>query len=52
MNNPGGPEMLEHVERPEPMPSRGEAIVEIAFAGVNFMDIGVRRGTIWAEIPI
>jgi NADPH2:quinone reductase len=29
----------------------GEALVEIAFAGVNFMDIGVRQGTAWTAIP-
>jgi NADPH2:quinone reductase len=29
----------------------GQALVEIAFAGVNFMDIGVRQGTVWNETP-
>jgi NADPH2:quinone reductase len=26
-------------------------LVEIAFAGVNFMDIGVRQGMAWTEVP-
>jgi NADPH2:quinone reductase len=43
--------MLEYIERPDPVPSPGEALVEIAFAGVNFMDIGVRQGTIWTKVP-
>jgi len=42
---------LEHVERPDPVAGQGEALVEVAFAGVNFMDIGVRRGTVWADMP-
>ena len=49
MNGNGGCEMLEYVERPDPAPGPGEALVEIAFAGVNFMDIGVRQGTVWAD---
>jgi NADPH2:quinone reductase len=51
MNRTGGPETLEHVERPHPVAGPGQALVEIAFAGVNFMDIGVRQGTIWSETP-
>ena len=50
MNGAGGRDMLEYVERPDPVPGRGEALVEIAFAGVNFMDIGVRQGMAWAEV--
>ena len=51
MNGIGGREMLEYVERPDPVPGPGEALVEIAFAGVNFMDIGVRQGMAWTELP-
>jgi NADPH:quinone reductase len=51
MNNTGGREMMEHVERPDPVAGPGQALVEIAFAGVNFMDIGVRQGTGWTEMP-
>jgi len=47
MNGTGGPEMLECVERPEPVAGRGEALVEISYAGVNFMDVGVRQGMAW-----
>jgi NADPH:quinone reductase len=46
-----GRKMLEYVERPEPTPGPGEALVEIAYAGVNFMDIGVRQGKGWTDIP-
>ena len=51
MNGTGGREVLEYVERPDPVAGPGQALVEIAFAGVNFMDIGVRQGTVWNEMP-
>jgi NADPH2:quinone reductase len=51
MTGPGGPEMMEVVERREPVPGPGEALVEVAFAGVNFMDIGVRHGMAWTDRP-
>jgi NADPH2:quinone reductase len=51
MSRPGGPEVLEMVDRPEPIPGPGEALVETAAAGVNFMDTGVRRGLFWTEMP-
>jgi NADPH:quinone reductase len=51
MNGVGGREMLKYVERPEPVAGPDHALVEIAFAGVNFMDIGVRQGMAWNETP-
>jgi NADPH2:quinone reductase len=51
MNGTGGREVLEPVERPDPTVGPGQALVEIAFAGVNFMDIGVRQGVAWTETP-
>jgi NADPH2:quinone reductase len=51
MTRLGGAEVLQVVDRPEPVPGPGEALVEIAAAGVNFMDIGVRRGLAWTDTP-
>jgi NADPH2:quinone reductase len=51
MNGTGAREMLEHVERPDPVAGPGQALVDIAFAGVNFMDIGVRQGMAWTDTP-
>jgi NADPH:quinone reductase len=51
MNGTGGREMLEHVERPDPVAGPGQALVGITFAGVNFMDIGVRQGMAWTDSP-
>jgi NADPH2:quinone reductase len=51
MTGTGSREVLEYVERPDPTPGPGEALVEVAYAGVNFMDIGVRQGMAWNEVP-
>src|SRR5215470_13385970 len=51
MTREGGPEVMAVVELPEPVAGPGEAVVEIAAAGVNFMDIGVRHGMAWTEMP-
>jgi NADPH:quinone reductase len=40
----GGPEVLEVAERPDPSPGPGQLLVELAAAGVNFMDIYQREG--------
>lgn len=53
MTETGGADVLELVDAPEPHPAPGpgEVLVEIAVAGVNFMDIGVREGMAWTEMP-
>ncbi|MFY0576577.1 quinone oxidoreductase family protein [Cystobacter fuscus] len=51
MTRQGGPEVMALVERPEPVAGPGEVLVEIAAAGVNFMDTGVRRGLAWSDMP-
>ncbi|MBW9113711.1 quinone oxidoreductase [Rhizobium cauense] len=50
MNSIGGADVLEFVERPEPVAGPGHVVVDIAAAGVNFMDIGVRQGMAWTEM--
>lgn len=40
----GGPEVLQLVELPEPEAGRGQVVVEIAAAGVNYMDVTQRLG--------
>jgi len=51
INGAGGCETLEHVERPDPVTGPSQALVEVAAAGVNFMDIGVRRGVLGTDVP-
>jgi NADPH2:quinone reductase len=48
---PGEPEELQPLELPERHPGPGQALVELSAAGVNFMDMGVRRGQFWKEMP-
>jgi NADPH2:quinone reductase len=41
----GGPEVLRYVDLPDPVAEPGQAIVQIAYAGVNYGDTSLRRGT-------
>jgi NADPH2:quinone reductase len=45
----GGPEKLELVELPDPVPGEGEVVVEIARAGVNFADTHATQNDYLAE---
>lgn len=44
ISNPGPPDVLRAVERPDPTPAAGEVRVRVAAAGVNRPDILQRRG--------
>jgi NADPH2:quinone reductase len=44
VHTPGGPEAMRYEEVPEPTPGRGEAVVRIEAAGVNFIDVYFRTG--------
>jgi NADPH:quinone reductase len=39
----GGPEVLSHVEVPDPTPGEGEVLVEVSRAGINFADTHATR---------
>lgn len=47
----GGPEVLEHVELADPEPGPGELLVDVAAAGVNFIDTYQRRGIYPLDLP-
>jgi len=51
MSSPGGIEVLTLIDAAEPRADMGQVLVEVAAAGVNFMDTGVRRGQFWTEMP-
>ncbi len=51
MTRTGDVGALAYVERPDLVAGRGMVLVQIAVAGVNFMDIGVRQGMAWNEMP-
>jgi NADPH2:quinone reductase len=44
ISEPGGPEVLRIVDRPEPSPGPGEVLIEVAAAGVNRPDLMQREG--------
>ena len=47
----GGPEVLEPAERPAPEPGPGEVLIDVAAAGVNFIDVYYRKGAYEQELP-
>jgi NADPH2:quinone reductase len=47
----GGPEALTYTERDDPKPGHGEVLVEVAAAGVNFIDIYHREGRYPLPVP-
>jgi NADPH2:quinone reductase len=48
----GGPEVLEPTDLPDPEPGEGEALVEVAAVGVNFIDTYFRDGIYPAPLPL
>ena len=51
VQQPGGVEALQLVDIPDPMPKPNEAVIKIAAAGVNFIDIYLREGRYKAPLP-
>ncbi|MFG1751761.1 quinone oxidoreductase family protein [Streptosporangium sandarakinum] len=47
----GGPEALTYTEHPDPVPNPGEALVDVAAAGVNFIDVYHRMGRYPLSLP-
>ncbi len=48
----GGPEVLEPAELPDPRPGAGEVVVDVAAAGVNFIDTYQRSGLYPLPLPV
>ena len=48
----GGPEVLELVELPDPVPGPGQIRIRVHAVGVNPIDWKVRRGMIGGELPL
>ncbi len=44
ITRPGGPEVLELVERPDPVPGLAECLIRVAASGVNRPDVLQRKG--------
>ncbi|HTJ64864.1 MAG TPA: quinone oxidoreductase [Alphaproteobacteria bacterium] len=48
----GEADVLKVATVPVPQPAPGEALVKVAYAGVNFADVWMRRGAIGAAMPV
>ena len=48
----GGPEVLQVVELPDPQPGPTDAVVDVAAAGVNFIDTYQRGGRYRVPLPV
>lgn len=51
MDRTGGPEVLEWRELPDPTPAAGQVVVEVAAAGLNFIDTYQRSGLYPVALP-
>jgi NADPH2:quinone reductase len=51
VTQPGGPEAMELVELPVPLPKANEAVVKLYASGVNFIDVYLREGRYKAPPP-
>jgi len=51
VKQPGGPEAMELVELPVPVPMANEAVVKLAASGVNFIDVYNREGRYKVPLP-
>ncbi|TFV58953.1 quinone oxidoreductase [Mycobacterium sp. PS03-16] len=47
----GGPEVLTHVEKPQPTPGPGQVLIKAEAIGVNFIDTYFRSGLYPREVP-
>jgi NADPH2:quinone reductase len=52
VKQPGGPEAMELVDLPVPVPKANEAVVKLAASGVNFIDVYFREGRYKAPLPV
>src|SRR5690606_34646344 len=52
MSRYGGPEVLEVAEAPRPAPAADQVLVRVAYAGVNFADVTLRRSGEAAPQPL
>ncbi|GII84141.1 quinone oxidoreductase [Sphaerisporangium siamense] len=51
VTTPGGSDALDYAEVPDPVPGAGEVLVDVAAAGVNFIDVYRREGRYPIKTP-
>lgn len=47
----GGPEVLQYTDVEAPAPSKEQLLIDVSFAGINFIDTYFRSGTYPADLP-
>ena len=52
IQNTGGPEVLQLVELPIPVPGPGQVLIRVEAVGVNFIEIYFRKGQYKATMPL
>ena len=52
MTRTGGPEVLEYVDVPDPVPGPGDVLIDVESIGINFIDTYVRRGMYPRPLPL
>lgn len=52
MHKTGGPEVLELVDLPIPVPGPGQVLIKVAATGINFIETYVREGRYKAPLPL
>ncbi len=52
MTQTGGPEVLEYMDVPDPVPGSGEVLIDVEHIGINFIDTYVRRGAYPRPLPL
>jgi len=52
IQNTGGPEVLQLVDLPIPVPGPGQVLIRVDAVGVNFIEIYFRKGTYKATMPL
>jgi NADPH2:quinone reductase len=52
IHTPGGPEALQYDDVAEPTAGAGQAVVKLAAAGVNYIDVYFRTGAYKAPLPL
>ena len=52
MTRTGGPEVLEYVDEPDPVPSSSEVLINVERIGINFIDTYVRSGAYPRPLPL
>ena len=43
IHRPGGPEVLQYEDAPDPVAGPGQVLIQVGAAGINFSDLGARR---------